>query len=144
MDVITTANNVNITNFPLSWNGLSYRRRVSYNSNTADPLRWRHNERDGVSNHRRLGGLQPFVQTQIKENIKSPRQWPLWGEFTGDRWIPLTKASNAENVSVRWRHHAYACTLTCEILINYVSVVVLYQWYLKQCWINERIIFMNT
>ena len=21
---------------------------------------------------------------------------PLWGEFTGDRWIPLTKASDAE------------------------------------------------
>ena len=25
------------------------------------------------------------------ENIKAPRQWPLWGEFTGDRWIPRTK-----------------------------------------------------
>ena len=27
---------------------------------------------------------------QIKENIKAPRHWPLWGEFTGDRWIPRT------------------------------------------------------
>ena len=27
---------------------------------------------------------QPFVQTQIKENIKAPRHWPLWGESTGD------------------------------------------------------------
>ena len=34
---------------------------------------------------------QPFVQAQIKENIKAPRHWPLWGEFTGDRWIPLTE-----------------------------------------------------
>ena len=25
------------------------------------------------------------------ENIKAPRHWPLWGEFTGDRWIPHTK-----------------------------------------------------
>ena len=24
-------------------------------------------------------------QTQIKENIKAPRHWPLCGEFTGDR-----------------------------------------------------------
>ena len=24
---------------------------------------------------------------QIKENIKAPRQWPLCGEFTGDRYI---------------------------------------------------------
>ena len=34
--------------------------------------------------------IQPFVQAQIKENIKAPRHWPLWGEFTGHRWIPLT------------------------------------------------------
>ena len=27
------------------------------------------------------------------------------GEFTGDRWIPRTKASDAENVSIWWRHH---------------------------------------
>ena len=33
---------------------------------------------------------QPFIQTQIKENIKAPRHWPLCGEFTGDRWIPRT------------------------------------------------------
>ena len=33
---------------------------------------------------------QAFIQTQIKENIKAPRHWPLCGEFTGDRWIPRT------------------------------------------------------
>ena len=33
---------------------------------------------------------QPFIQTQIKENIKAPRHGPLCGEFTGDRWIPRT------------------------------------------------------
>ena len=32
----------------------------------------------------------PFIQTQIKENTKAPRDWPLCGEFTGDRWIPRT------------------------------------------------------
>ena len=26
-----------------------------------------------------------------KENIKAPRHLPLWGEFTGDRWIPHTQ-----------------------------------------------------
>ena len=31
-----------------------------------------------------------FIQTQIKENIKAPRHWPLCGEFNGDRWIPIT------------------------------------------------------
>ena len=32
---------------------------------------------------------KPFVKVQIKENIKDPRQWLLWGEC--DRWIPCTK-----------------------------------------------------
>ena len=31
---------------------------------------------------------QPFVQAQVKENIIAPCHWPVWGEFTGDRWIP--------------------------------------------------------
>ena len=33
---------------------------------------------------------QPIIQTQIKENIKASHDWPLCGEFTGDRWIPRT------------------------------------------------------
>ena len=33
---------------------------------------------------------QPFIQAEIKENIKAPRHWPLWGEFTGDRRITRT------------------------------------------------------
>ena len=52
-------------------------------------LRWRHNGCDGVSNHQPLF-TQPFIRTQIKENIKVPRHWPLCGEFIGDRWIPRT------------------------------------------------------
>ena len=34
---------------------------------------------------------QSFVEAQIKENIKAPRQWTLWWESTCDRWIHLTK-----------------------------------------------------
>ena len=32
----------------------------------------------------------PFIQAEVKQNIKAPRHWPLWGEFTGDRGIPRT------------------------------------------------------
>ena len=62
---------------------------------------------DGVSNPRRL---DPFLNrlAQIKENIKALRHWPLWGESTGDRWIPLKKASNAENVSIWLRYDVSA------------------------------------
>ena len=47
-----------------------------------------------------------FIQTQIKENIKAPRHWPLCGEFTGTGEFPAQRASYAENVSIWWRHHA--------------------------------------
>ena len=49
---------------------------------------------------------QSFIQAQIKENIKAPRHWPLCGEFTGTGEFPAKRASNAENVSIWWRHHA--------------------------------------
>ena len=48
---------------------------------------------------------QPFIRAQIKENIKAPRHWPLCGEFTGTGEFPAQMASNAENVSIWWRHH---------------------------------------
>ena len=41
--------------------------------------------------HQPHGCLLKRLFWQIKENIKVPRHWPLWGEFTGDRWIPRTK-----------------------------------------------------
>ena len=37
-----------------------------------------------------LSFTQPFILAQIKENTKAPRHWPLWGEFTGNQWIPRT------------------------------------------------------
>ena len=48
--------------------------------------RWRHQ-----SPARWLLFAQPCVQAQIKENIKSLRHRPLWGESAGDRWIPLIR-----------------------------------------------------
>ena len=43
----------------------------------------------------------------MKENTKAPRHWPLCGEFTGTGEFPAQRASNAENVSIWWRHHVY-------------------------------------
>ena len=47
-----------------------------------------------------------FVQARIKSNIEAPRYWPfsegispVIGESLAQR------ASNAENVSIWWRHH---------------------------------------
>ena len=48
-------------------------------------LQWRHYERDGAPNDcRRIdcNCLLKILFRQIKGNIKAPRHWPLWGEFT--------------------------------------------------------------
>ena len=45
----------------------------------AGALQWRHNDPDGVANHRRL--CCPFVQAdQTKHQFLC--HWPLWGKFT--------------------------------------------------------------
>ena len=46
-----------------------------------------------------------FIHAQIKESIKAPPHWPLCGEFTGTGEFPAQRVSNAENVSIWWRHH---------------------------------------
>ena len=66
-------------------------------------LHWRHNDHDGVSNHQLHCCL--LHRLKIKENIKAPRHWPLWGEFTGTGEFPAQRDSYAENVSIWWRHH---------------------------------------
>ena len=69
-------------------------------------LQWRHNKRDGFSDHQPHWQLftQPFIQAQIK-NIKAPRHWRLCGEFTGE----------AENVSIWW-HFMYRQKMSAESL----------------------------
>ena len=69
-------------------------------------LQWRHNERDGVSNRRHLDCLlNRFFRRRSR---KTPKlrvtglyggNSPVTGEFSSQR------ASNAENISIWWRHH---------------------------------------
>ena len=62
-------------------------------------LQWRHNERSGVLNQQRLDCLRNRFYAQIKENIKAPHFWSLWGES------PAQRFSNTGNASIWWRHH---------------------------------------
>ena len=69
-------------------------------------LEWRHNERDGVSNHRRLHFLlnRLFRRRSMKTSrlrVTGLCQWnsPVTGEF------PAQRASNTENAFIWWRHH---------------------------------------
>ena len=63
-----------------------------WNRNFHYTLQWRHNESDGVSNHRRLDCLLNRLFRRRSKKTSKPRvTGPLWGESTGDRWIPLAK-----------------------------------------------------
>ena len=53
------------------------------------PLQWRHNSRDGVSNHQPHDCLlNRLFRRRYKKTSK--HRWPLCWQFTGDRWIPRT------------------------------------------------------
>ena len=66
-------------------------------------LQWRHNERDGVSNHRLYACLlNRLVRRRTPKNRVTGLcrgNSPVTGEF------PTQRASNAENVTIWWRHH---------------------------------------
>ena len=75
--------------------------------NTYHTLQWRHNERDGVSNHQpQVCLLNHLFRRKSKKTIKlcvtglCEGNSPVTGEFLAQR------ASKAENVSFWWRHHA--------------------------------------
>ena len=69
-------------------------------------LQWRHNKRDGVSEHQFHDCLRNRLFRRISKKASKLRvtvlcagNSPMTGEF------PAQKASNAENVSIWWRHH---------------------------------------
>ena len=71
------------------------------------PLRWRHNGHDSVSNHQPHHCLlSRLFRRRSKQNIKAPRVTGLCaGNSPGTGEFPAQMASNAENVSIWWRHH---------------------------------------
>ena len=54
---------------------------------------------------------QPFIQVQIKENIKAPRHCSLYGNPPVAGRFPSQMDSNAENVFIWWPHHGYPSAL---------------------------------
>ena len=71
------------------------------------PLRWRHNGRDGVSNHQPHACLlNRLFRRRLKKTSKFRVTGICVGNSPGTGDFPAQRASDAENVSVWWRHHA--------------------------------------
>ena len=69
-------------------------------------LEWRHNERDGVSNHQPHDCLLNRLFSRRSKKISKLRVTGLCaGNSPVTDEFPAQMASNAENVSIWWRHH---------------------------------------
>ena len=83
-----------------------YRSMIYVQLNKVYSLQWRHNGRDGVSNHQphqcllnRLFGRRSKKTSNLRVTGLCAGNSPGTGEF------PAQMASSAENVSNIWRHH---------------------------------------
>ena len=72
-------------------------------------LRWRHNGRDSVSNHQPHDCLLKRLFRRRSKKISKLRATGLCaGNSPGTGEFPAQMASNAENISIWWRHYVFA------------------------------------
>ena len=90
------------------------------------PLRWRHNGRDGVSNHwphhcllNRLFRRWSKKTSKLYVTGLCAENSPVTGEF------PAQMASNAENFSIWWRHHAECSDISMRIITTTMCIMEL-------------------
>ena len=79
-------------------------------------LLWRHNERDGVSNHKPHDCL---LNRLFRRRWKKTSKLHVTGLWVGNSPVtgefPAQMASNAENISMWWHHHVLAQSLTLHM-----------------------------
>ena len=104
-DIFTRSSNV--------W--LVHKSDMSLSSITLSPLRWRHNDHAGVSNHQPHGCLlNRLFRRKSKKTSKLRVTGLCAGNSPGTGDFPAQMASYAENVSIWWRHHDYIYVhMTC-------------------------------
>ena len=94
-----------------------------HESNCDIALPWRHNERDGVSNHQphdcllnRLFSCRSKKTSKLCVTGLCEGNSPVTGEY------PTQRASNAENGYIWWRHHACICVKgTCRCVTHFLQ-----------------------
>ena len=108
---------------------------------TEGSLRWRHNGRDGVLNHQphdcllnRLFGYRSKKTSKLRVTGLCARNAPGTGEF------PAQKASNAEYVSMWWRHNVAVMGPWFRFLESISPVITLVNNYRQwECRLSETI-----
>ena len=97
--------------------------------NHSNPLRWRHNECDSVSNHQPHDCLLNRLFRRISKKTSKLRVTGLCaGNSPGTGEFPAQMASYAENISIWWRHHAWSCGYPYFQIDALACIVSKYGW----------------
>ena len=89
-------------------------------------LQWRHNGHDSVSNHQPSDcSLNRLFRRRSKKTSKLRVTGLCAGNSPGTGEFPAQMASNAQNVSIWWRHHELLCW-RCEHGVFSMSLAVIY------------------
>ena len=103
------------------------------------PLHWRHNDQDGVSNHQ---PHQCLLNRLLVRRSKKTSKLRVTGLCAGNSpetgGFPVQMASNAENVSIWWRHHD--CSYK-HIVVLMVMVMPLIVALLRQTVVADGLVF---
>ena len=98
-------------------------------------LQWRHNDHDGVPNHQPHDCLlNRLFRRRSKKTWKLRVTGLCAGNSPGTDEFPAQKASNAENVSIWWRHHDIA---------HFVQAPVYWRWALLHNISNLNLLTTN-
>ena len=112
--------------------------------NRINPLQWRHNGLDSVSNHQprhcllsRLFGCRTKKTSKLRVSGLCAGHSPETGEF------PAQMASNAENVSFWWRHHAFFSGLLHCSTSNAEDISIIWRNHVMLC-TNPYALFFSS
>ena len=113
------------------------------------PLQWRHNARNGVSNHQphdclrnRLFRCRSRKTSKLRVTglcVRGIHRWPVNSPTVE---FPAQMASNAENDSIWWRHHAIPATKLQAYIVfmpgivwfAIIEIMALY-WWVISCYV---------
>ena len=92
------------------------------------PLQWYHSEHDGISNHRHLDGV---LDCLFRRRSKKTSKLCVTGLCEGNSAVtgefPSQRASDAENVSIWWHHHALAVLKAVEPMMTHQRKYMIYR-----------------
>ena len=130
-----------VTYMPRMNNSISWQRshrsncasdRNFTNQSISGSLQWRHDERDGVSNHQPYACLLNCLFRCRSKNTSKIRVTGLCeGNSPGTGEFPAQMASNVENVSIWWRHDETVIELSPVLVIirmiqTFVAWIIIY------------------